>query len=254
MIKASIKLDKVTHSVRAAQTVLQYGVGAMVDFPDQTLMTAAPEYWKDPDVFDDAVVHIHDERLEKLLNVNYFGMPKDKDEYSSGIAYVRFPKWYFCPKCRRFQPLDKWASEYIKVLKNKERDPYMKSPKCIECKVELVPARIVIICEKGHIDDFPWVEWTHEKSHGGRRDICANPELTFSTGATASAGLEGLVLRCKCGASTTLAGAFNPNSLEHIQICKGYMPWKKKMKDVVSYHKWFREEHQKYIFLKLSVL
>ena len=36
-------LNKVTYSVRAAQAVLQYGVGAMVDFKDRTLMTAAQE-------------------------------------------------------------------------------------------------------------------------------------------------------------------------------------------------------------------
>ena len=36
-----IQLNSITHSVRASQAVLQYGVGAMVDFPDQTLMTAA---------------------------------------------------------------------------------------------------------------------------------------------------------------------------------------------------------------------
>ena len=34
-VKTKIELNKVTHSVRAAQAVLQYGVGAMVDFPDQ---------------------------------------------------------------------------------------------------------------------------------------------------------------------------------------------------------------------------
>ena len=44
-VKTKIELNKVTHSVRAVQAVLQYGVGAMVDFPDQTLVTAAPEYW-----------------------------------------------------------------------------------------------------------------------------------------------------------------------------------------------------------------
>ena len=41
-----IRLNSTSHSVRAAQAVLQYGVGAMVDFPSQTLMTAAPEYWE----------------------------------------------------------------------------------------------------------------------------------------------------------------------------------------------------------------
>ena len=66
-------LNWVTHSVRASQAVLQYGVGAMVDFPDQTLMTAAPEYWKEQ------VIQIHDERLERALKVNYFGLPAGKD-------------------------------------------------------------------------------------------------------------------------------------------------------------------------------
>ena len=39
------ELNKVDYSVRAMQAVLQYGVGAMVDFKDQTLMTAGLEYW-----------------------------------------------------------------------------------------------------------------------------------------------------------------------------------------------------------------
>lgn len=53
-VKAKVELNKVTHSVRAAQAVLQYGVGAMVDFPDQTLVTAAPEYWSGTSrIYDD---------------------------------------------------------------------------------------------------------------------------------------------------------------------------------------------------------
>lgn len=62
-----IQLNKITHSVRASQAVLQYGVGAMVDFPEQTLMTAAPETW------EGNVVEIHDERLEKVLHVDFLG-------------------------------------------------------------------------------------------------------------------------------------------------------------------------------------
>ena len=106
-IKEKVKLNKVTHSVRASQAVLQYGVGAMVDFPEQTLMTAAPETW------DSSVMEIHDERLERVLKVDYFGMPGSGDEgrYQNGVSYARFPEWYFCPKCRRFKPLKQWIKE-----------------------------------------------------------------------------------------------------------------------------------------------
>ena len=109
-LKAKVQLNKVTHSVRAAQAVLQYGVGAMVDFPDQTLVTAAPEYWG-------GMKRIYDDRFAKALGVDYFALP-------TNIAYARFPKWYFCPKCRKFQPIEKWLAEYRKSAKPKtlERD------------------------------------------------------------------------------------------------------------------------------------
>lgn len=195
-------LNSVTHSVRAAQAVLQYGVGAMVDFPDQTLMTAAPEYWKEQ------VVQIHDERLERALRVNYFGLPAGKEDAPEGISYVRFPEWYFCPKCRRFQPLKDWIKAYRKKPGRAEKDPNMiKSPKCPYCNPgqELVVARIITVCECGHIDDFPWVKWVHCKNtNGGPRRVCDHPALTFKTSASSSEGLEGLTVTCEtCHAKAT---------------------------------------------------
>ena len=130
--KDKIKLESVTHSMRVSQTILQYGVGAMIDFPDQTLMAAAPEYWQDQ------IEDIHDERLERVLRVNRFGMPGKKGEgkSSEGISYVRFPEWYFCPRCRKFQPITKWAEEFRSKAKQKtvEIDPYMaKHVQCVTC-------------------------------------------------------------------------------------------------------------------------
>ncbi|MBS4026064.1 MAG: DUF1998 domain-containing protein [Clostridia bacterium] len=226
--KDRVMLNNITHTVRTAQAVLQYGVGAMVDFPDQTLMTSAPEYWSDK------VVHIHDERLEKALKVDYFGMPGGKDEYYQGISYVRFPQWYFCPKCRRFQSLEKWVKEYQgkASVKQKEFDINMKKPKCLECKKDLVVTRVVAVCSNGHIDDFLWIKWVHKKNFGSEKPICINPELTFETGATASAGLEGLVVRCKtCKAKATLTGAFDKDAFSKMGDdfrCTGKLPWKNK--------------------------
>lgn len=231
--KEKINLNRVTHSVRASQAVLQYGVGAMVDFPDQTLMTAAPEYWQE------RVDEIHDERLEKLLRVDYFGTPSSKGD--SGISYARFPEWYFCPKCRKFQPLFKWLEDYKSKARPKslENDPNMvKHMKCPTCFQDLVVARVITICEHGHIDDFPWVKWTHCQHVGGARPICSNPSLTFKTGASSTEGLEGLEIACRtCGARATLKGAFDNGKLEELDKkhpgeynfhCTGRHPWKNK--------------------------
>ncbi len=219
-IQDKVALNKVTHSVRAAQAVLQYSVGAMVDFPDQTLITAAPETWS-------KTQRIYDDRFAKALGVDYFALPIK-------ISYSRFPEWYFCPKCRKFQPIDKWIAEYQKRSKAKslEIDPYMaRHMQCIECKQDLVVARIVTVCEHGHINDFPWVKWVHKQS---KKPICGNPSLSFKTGASGTEGLEGLSISCSCGAYTTLKGAFekgcfeklDKNAKDKIFRCEGGHPHK----------------------------
>ena len=235
-IKDKVKLNKITHSVRASQAVLQYGVGAMVDFPEQTLMTAAPETW------DNSVVEIHDERLERVLKVDYIGMPGSGDEgrYQNGVSYTRFPEWYFCPKCRRFKSLGGWINEYIespKMKKTREVDPYMvKRLRCPACFQDLVVARIVMACGHGHIDDFPWVKWVHARNLSGAKKICDRPELKFMTSASSTEGLEGLTVLCtNCKCRTTLKGAFDKDALEKTDKMTGYQydfsctgrhPWK----------------------------
>jgi hypothetical protein len=230
-----IILNRYTHSVRAAQAVLQYGVGAMVDFPNQTLMTAAPEFWQEQ------VVQIHDERLEKVLHVDYFGLPGGQDDphFREGISYARFPEWYFCPKCRKFQPIGEWVKEYKSKAKQKQldSDPDMvKSLRCPTCKQELVVTRIVTACECGHIDDFPWVKWVHCQNLYGAKPVCDHPTLTFKTSATSAEGLEGLTVTCEnCKARATLKGAFDADRFEELEEkyeerynfrCTGRHPWK----------------------------
>lgn len=237
-IKEKIKLKDFSHSVRATQAVLQYGVGAMVDFPEQTLMTAAPETWRE------SVMEIHDERLEKALRVDFFGMPGSADEarYQSGISYTRFPEWYFCPKCRKFKPLKQWIEDYNssnnpRVKKRREKDPLMiKKLKCSTCFQDLVVARIVVACSEGHIDDFPWVKWVHAKSFEGRKKVCSKPVIKFTTSASSTEGLEGLTVSCiTCNCKTTLKGAFDKDALKILDEetggdycfrCTGRHPWK----------------------------
>lgn len=230
-VKTKIELNKVTHSVRAAQAVLQYGVGAMVDFPDQTLVTAAPEYWS-------GTSKIYDDRFAKALGVEYFALPMS-------ISYARFPEWYFCPKCRKFQPLKKWIADYRKSANKKivESDSYMTSHmQCPKCKQDLVVARIVTVCQNGHLNDFPWVKWVHAKS---KKPICAHPELQFKTGASGTEGLEGLSIRCSCGAFATLKGAFDKDCFEELDrkteglnfLCDGNHPFRHTKETCTCYPK-----------------
>lgn len=212
-------LSETTHSLRTNQATSIFGTGAMVDFIDQTLMAASPEFWK-------RYTTIYDERLQKSLNVSELRMPPTIND-GAAIPFIRFPKWYFCPKCRTFRPIGEWERRY----KEAKKGDYMRAPKCLNCKKKLVPAGIITICPNGHIDDFPWIEWTHHKNQAGEKPVCSNPELEIKTG-TSGLGLEGIRLTCKnCKASTTMKGTFPSNGGEGEEISNPFEKLVAKHKD-----------------------
>ena len=238
--KNTISTKKI--KVRASTLVFPFGTGAMIDLPDWVLMTTSGEYWDKKEL-----TTIHDERLEKLLNVKCFKSPVvkksniDSDESENKelfIPFVKFPTWYFCPKCRTFKPLKEWEFDY---RKKKDKDMTQR-PICSECNVKLAPARLVVACENGHIDDFPWIEWTHLKNN---KKICSNPKLKIKTSGVSS-GLEGITIECDtCKAKVNLSGTFtngDMNEFENLELqaekkeltiesenfslkCKGNRPW-----------------------------
>ncbi|MBX9180164.1 DUF1998 domain-containing protein [Paeniclostridium sordellii] len=238
-IKTRISLNERSHSLRTNQATSIFGTGSMVDFIDQTLMVASPDFWRNYKT-------IHDERLQKSLNVRELRMPPTL-ETGAAIPLVRFPNWYFCPKCRKFRPIKEWEQRYKDAKKGED----MKTPQCLNCKKKLVPAGIITICKNGHISDFPWIEWTHHTNKGGERGVCSNPDIEIKTG-NGGLGLEGIRLDCKnCGATTTMKGAFGAtsgddsnsiNAFEKLELkykddeskrekirelfkCKGHTPW-----------------------------
>lgn len=219
-ISKRIRLNKYNYTVRFGQSVAPYGVGAMVDFKDQTLMAAAPEFWTQ-------YTEIYDERLAELLDVECFHLPPDKDQIS-GLPFIRFPQWYFCPSCKVLKPLSEWEKDYKPSKNSKQMD--MITPMCMNCHLTLVPAGIVVACENGHIDDFPWVNWVHDKD----KKQCSKPLLKIKNSSSAL-GLEGLVVECvNCKAKASLKGAFTDGEFERLESisnhrykCSGEMQWKR---------------------------
>lgn len=244
-IKNKIPLDKFSYSVRAAHLINQYGVGAMVNFRDQVLMTAAPKTWSA------GVFPIYEERLQKKLGVDYFGLPFNQDEknISGAISYVRFPQWYFCPQCHCFMPIKDWIKAYRNQSSKKEvdEDPYMmREPHCPSCseglreRVRLVVARLVTICEHGHINDFPWVKWAHRNVDC----CCEHPSLTIYTKKTGTYSFGNIVVKClTCQAESDLSGVMAIDLFETIDkqtgrkdfLCQGGHPWKNSFEECSTY-------------------
>lgn len=199
-------------SIRRGQAIVPFGIGSIVDFPDQSLMPCGIDLWD-----KNAGERIFDERLQSVLGVSHFRMPPTKESYPRGIPFVRFPRWLFCPKCRSLKSLDEWSALYQSIKHEK-----FHTPRCHVCFKKLVPSRFVVACSKGHIDDFPYIAWVHGNQ------TCDKPDMEIRNVGGGS-GLEGINIRCKsCKKSRTMKGAFAPEALSKVMHCSGNMPWQRK--------------------------
>jgi hypothetical protein len=200
-------MAKYKRQLRISQAVTTFGPGAVVDLRQESVMMAGTDFWP-----DDGPVDIHEPNLERALRVERFRMPAPNDEHpGKDLPFVVFPRWMVCPNCNRLA----WESFFRGI------DGGNGPLKCPACYKRVYPARLIVACNRGHIDDFPWVWWAHR---GDQEKKCEKPELFLrARGRTAS--LADLELSCRqCGASTTLAGATQQESLRGL-TCSGRRPW-----------------------------
>jgi len=216
----------VRKTIRRSQLVSPWGVAAMVDFPgDESLMVCGLDAW--PFAGEDCPPEykILEERLQARVRVNHFRLPPDYQLPGPGVLHpnlkvpcVRFPLWHFCPRCGNMRELAPYGG------RQRCDGPNFADGRSCHQKPErsrpwLVPVRFVAACDKGHIRDFPWIEWVH-------RDNPATSICRMRLRAGRSASLAGIRINCTCGQGRTLAGSFDEQALHRIGVdCAGQRPW-----------------------------
>lgn len=188
--------------LRPSQVVTQHGPGAVVDLPELSVIVAGTNYWT-PTGRD----RVFEPRLEAFLHVNKLYRPPQ----AGGLPSLVFPGWLVCPKCRLLAPREDFS--LVKGLfvcgRHDHRHGKGGQPAAF-------PARFMVACAAGHLDDFPWREWAH-----GSGSACKGVLELIDTGSTGSA--SDLIVKCTgCGASRTLGGAFQSGAIAR---CTGRMPW-----------------------------
>lgn len=192
--------------LRPSQIITTFGPGSIVDLPDDSVMIAGIEHW----FSEGHKPHrkISEPRLQAILKVNEgFRTPPVGSFNENDVPFVRFPRWRVCPKCSRL------SNQFPEDKKNPEL-----APRCFSCKAPTYPARVVVACAKGHIDDFPWYWWVH------RGNNCGGGHLSLK-GEGRSAALGDLRVECNCGVpSRSLSGALGKEAMARL-ACQGKRPW-----------------------------
>ncbi len=214
------------NEIRRSQVITTFGPGAIVDFragkhggAAVSVVVAGLDGW-DEHAQPAGLNHpqtTSEPRLERLLHTDGFrlppAVPKENKVYVNGarLPGIRFPRWLHCPECYGLREARFW-----------NEDPGDAALYCGTCSsrrgrhIHVVPARFIMICENGHLDEFPWHWWVRH------RDSCKNKQaLTLKS---EGAGLAGLLLRCTaCQQARSMDGCFSRDAITF--RCSGERPW-----------------------------
>ena len=217
--------------LRPSQLLFSFGVGAIVDLPHISAMVMGLEDW--PIAYADK---ISEERLLAAVRATIGNQVQDlrqpplppasnvparglDSEVLIGVPVGIFPQWMRCPYCDLLAPVTEGVFE-------PRFDPYRPDrarfvhPTCRKPGTPpvVVPARFLVACGHGHLDDFPWRDFLHD---GAAR--CSATMRLRKIGASDEAA--DLILECEsCGAKKSMAQAFSEQGRETLPGCGGRRP------------------------------
>ncbi|MDR1985292.1 MAG: hypothetical protein LBQ28_10825, partial [Prevotellaceae bacterium] len=145
------------------------GVGSIIDTPDASIIIETFDNWGYPSFFEREEIRKHiipDDRLVNRLRTRFpklrqlVSIPTEEDDWKTDVQPQAnyFPKWFYCPRCKRFMRYREWKQRSGKI-ENFDLQCFNH-----DCKGEhLEQVRFVLTCDNGHIHDLPWTFWNSRK-------------------------------------------------------------------------------------------
>ena len=170
--------------LRPSQLQHTFGIGAIVDLAHLSVMVMGLDDWKRPfcrEIVEDRLLAAVKEQLgEQVESLLAPPLPReqdglfaaDEDSAGVGVPVAAFPRYMRCPWCATLARLD---SSLFALKPNPFRPGKTKyvhrncarSPR----PPAVLPARFLVACTNGHVDDFPWDHFVH------RGQSCGTPML-----------------------------------------------------------------------------
>ena len=214
--------------VRLSQLLWNSGPGALIDLPNLSVLTMGLDYW-DPDQCPliketrllAAVRQVLGSQVERLRMPPYLrggSVNLMYNKHKTGVPVRPFPRWLRCVRCGLLAEYDSGLFDIIAYSYRPERTHFVH----LNCekgkKMDAVPARFLLACRNGHLDDFPWHWFVHSGS-----SRCKAKLRFFEQGA--SLQTENLWVKCDtCSAARSLVHAFGRKAQENLPACRGRHP------------------------------
>jgi hypothetical protein len=233
-------------SIRPSALLYTSGIGATVDLPHLSLMPHGLDAWQryydrragGPDV-------IVEPRLLNLVKAHLGSQvtqlrkapwaPETPGGFGDepvdlGIPGRIFPQWLRCTGCNRLSPVSHPIFEFRNVLKYRPDQAKFIHKDCKGWSSSTgkatarkgrdqvaVPARYLIACVNGHVDEFPYVAWVHRGHSCAKAKV---PQLRMREWKS-NLGPDVQIICLSCEASRGMLEATGPKAGDKLPYCRG---------------------------------
>ncbi len=215
--------------VRPSQLLHTFGVGAIIDLPNLAVMGMGLDDWSPAyatEIGEErllAAVQLHLGPQVKSLRMPPLA-PEGMDNPFDGSALIgvpvaTFPRWMLCPYCRLLAPRDSDLFQLKSDPMRPDRARYVHA-NCAKpgAPPTVLPARFLVACERGHLDDFPWHYFVHQGT-----SACTGAIRLRELGISGEAA--DIIVQCDaCGAQRRMSDAFGEEGTQAMPACRGRRP------------------------------
>ncbi|GAB3523528.1 DrmB family protein [Arthrobacter monumenti] len=235
-------------SVRPSALLYTSGIGATVDMPHIAVMPQGLDAWEIayskqggaqlvlvPRLLE-AVRKVLP-RVEELRQPPWLPEKTHEGGTPIGIPTRVFPQWLRCTGCDLLAPIsESHKFEFVNTSKHRPDKAQFVHKSCkgrptkgqkqgnLDARDRLaVPARYLIACVDGHLDEFPYVEWVHGGDGEPVKCKVAKPEMRMMEWRS-NLGPQVKISCAACEASRNIAELTRAGGEEMLPDCRGRHP------------------------------
>ncbi len=145
-----------------------------------------------------------------------------------GVPVTTFPRWLRCPACHQLLPID--GVDQLELRHQWPRRPDLakwvhrhcpkQANRTVAQRRACLPARFVVACTRGHLDEFPYVDFVHRTTDAA----CPGSQLQMRDAGSVLGPRVTITCTAGCGARRNISDAAGTKGSHNLPRCRGRHP------------------------------
>jgi hypothetical protein len=221
-------------NARPSQLMTTAGVGAVVDLPGMSVIVRGLDAWgagglpiSEPRLLAQVQQALPGSAVTSLRAAPNDPQTADDPYTHVGVPVTTFPRWLRCPACYQLLPID--GVDQMELHHRYGRRPDLAKWVHRHCPRQnvapakrraCIPARFVVACNRGHLDEFPYVDFVHQAA----QRPCPGPQLEMRDAGSVLGPRVTVSCTAGCGATRNISSAAGRAGAANLPRCRGRHP------------------------------